>query len=241
NSPAKDMGETVQRLTEARDTHESLVSMAQQNQAQDTGADQSEVTAALKAQNATLKRTTKAGENDFPELAEPHLTLASPSGIQATTAGTTHLASGEHLALTTGGNVGIAAGISLFATVRSKLRLFVQQAGMRLVAAGGDIDMRALKDSINILAKLNITQTANRITITAKEEVLINGGGSYTRWQAGGIETGTNGSWVVHSARPNLTGPKNLPVEMPMLPKDVCIECLLKRATARSAFVNKGF
>nr|WP_251031382.1 DUF2345 domain-containing protein [Paraburkholderia strydomiana] len=90
------------------------------------------------------------------------------------------------------------------------------------------------------MAKLNITQTANQIATTAKEEVVINGGGSYTRWQAGGIETGTNGSWVVHSASKSLPGPKNAPVATPMLPKDVCIESLLKRAASRSALVNKG-
>ncbi|WP_371884773.1 type VI secretion system Vgr family protein [Caballeronia sp. S22] len=217
NSPAKEMGETVQRLTEARDTHENLVGMAQQNQAQDAGADQREVTAALKAQNATVKGGPKSGPNAFPELAEAHLTFASPNGIQATTAGTTHLASGEHLALTTGGHIGIAADASLFATVRSKLRLFVQQAGMRLVAAGGDIDIKALKDSINLLAKLNVTVTANRITISAKEEVEIVGGGSYTRWSLGGVRTGTSASFEVHSASRNFSGPDS--ERLPTLPE----------------------
>ncbi|MFM0140976.1 DUF2345 domain-containing protein, partial [Caballeronia grimmiae] len=138
------MGETVQRLIEARDTHESLVSMAQQNQAQDSGADQSEVTAALKAQNLAVRGEAKSGPDDFPELADAHLTLASPSGIQATTSGTTHLASGEHLALTAGGHIGIAANKSFFATVKDKFRLFVYHAGIKLVAGAGSIDIRAL-------------------------------------------------------------------------------------------------
>ncbi|WP_227246693.1 type VI secretion system Vgr family protein [Paraburkholderia caribensis] len=241
DAPVKDIGETVQRLTEARDVHENLVSMAQQNQAQDAGADQSEVTAALKTQIAALKGLAKSSDaSDFPEFTEPHLTLASPGGIESTTEGSTHIASGKHIALTSGAHVAVAAAGSLFASIGSKLRLFVQNAGMRLVAAGGDIDIHALKDSINLLAKLNITHTANRITITAKEELLINGGGSYTRWNGGGVETGTDGTWVVHSGSRSLTGPKSVPAEMPILPKDVCIECLLKRALSRSAFVNKG-
>jgi type VI secretion system secreted protein VgrG len=142
------------------------------------------------------------------------------------------LTSGEHLSLSAGGR--------LLASIANGVRLFCAKARMKLVVAGGDIDLKALRDSVNVLAKLNITHTANRITITAKDEVVINGGGSYTRWQAGGIETGTNSSWVVHSASRSLSGPKNLPIAIPMLPKDVCIECLLKRAASRSALVNKG-
>ncbi|GJH32352.1 type VI secretion system tip protein VgrG [Paraburkholderia hospita] len=216
DAPAKDIGETVQRLTEARDVHDHLVGMAQQNQAQDAGADQSEVTAALKAQNAVLKGPAKSDGSDFPEFTEPHLTLASPGGIESTTEGSTHIASGKHTALTSGGHVGIAAGASLFASIRSKLRLFVQNAGMRLVAAAGDIDIRALKDSINLLAKLNVTVTANRITISAKEEVEIVGGGSYTRWSSGQIQSGTSGGFIVHSAGRNFTSPDN--AHKPALP-----------------------
>ncbi|WP_027801639.1 type VI secretion system Vgr family protein [Paraburkholderia dilworthii] len=240
-APAKDMGETVQRLTQARGQHESLAGMAQQNQAQDADKDQSDVTKVLKAQNDALSGPAGShAQKSFPEFAEPHLVLASPAGIETTTARSTHIASGEHIALTSGQHVSLSTGGRLLASVRNGIRLFCAKAGMNLIAAGGDIDLRALKDSINILAKLNITQTANQITITAKEEVVINGGGSYTRWQAGGIETGTNGSWVVHSASKSLPGPKNVPVAIPLLPKDVCIECLLKRAASRSALVNKG-
>ncbi|CAD6533007.1 hypothetical protein LMG24235_02695 [Paraburkholderia sabiae] len=240
-SPVKDMGETVQRLTQAREQHESLADLAQQNQAQDQNADQSEVAKAIKEQNDALKGSTgNSGEGNFPELAKPHLVLSSPAGIETTTSQSTHFASGKHIALTSGQHTSLSIGGRLLASVMNGVRLFCQKAGMKMIAASGDIDLQALKDSINVLAKLNITHTANRITITAKEEVLINGGGSYTRWQAGGVETGTNGSWVVHSGGPSLTGPKSLPVEMPMLPKDVCIECLLKRAIHRSALVNKG-
>lgn len=82
--------------------------------------------------------------------------------------------------------------------------MFAYKAGMKLVAASADIDITALKDSVNILAKLNITHTANRITITAKEEVVINGGTSFSRWNASGIFHGTNGIWREHAARHSL-------------------------------------
>ncbi|MEM4990625.1 DUF2345 domain-containing protein, partial [Collimonas sp. H4R21] len=166
----------------------------------------------LKAQNEAIKGGA-AQEGSFPELAQPHLVLASPAGIETTTAQSTHIASDEHTAITTGKSLSIASGDSLFASIKNTFRLFVQKTGMKMVAAAGDIDVQTLSDSINLLAKLNITQTANRITISAKEELVINGGGSYVKFNAGGIEKGTNGNYVAHAASHSLPGPQSMGVD----------------------------
>lgn len=70
--------------------------------------------------------------------------------------------------------------------------------------------LQALQTNIQMLAKLDIRMAANRIEISAKEEVVVNGGGSYTRWNAGGIESGTSGTWVTHAATHRMDGPKRL-------------------------------
>ena len=208
-SHAKDMGETISRLTAARDEHETLAETARLNGALESRTQQADVAVALTKQNDDIKGAN-ADDSSFPELAHPHLVLASPSGIATTTAQSTHIASGWHTALSTGKSMSIAAGDSLFASIRQTLRLFVYKAGMKLVAAAGNIDIQSLSDSINLLAKLNITQTANTITITAKEEVLIIGGGSYTRMNSSGIECGTNGNYVAHAAKHSFVGPKKM-------------------------------
>ncbi|MBC3930658.1 DUF2345 domain-containing protein, partial [Undibacterium curvum] len=84
------------------------------------------------------------------------------------------------------------------------------KAGMKLIAANGDVDIKALEKSIHVLARLRITETAQSITINASKEVLINGGGSYTRWNAAGIEDGTSGVWSAHAAGHSLSGPQSL-------------------------------
>jgi type VI secretion system secreted protein VgrG len=81
-----------------------------------------------------------------------------------------------------------------------------------MVAAAGDIDVQALSNSIKVLAKLDITQSANRITISAKEELVINGGGSFAKFKAGSIELGTSGTFTAHAATHSLPGPKTLSV-----------------------------
>jgi type VI secretion system secreted protein VgrG len=204
-----DMSETVGRLTQARDLHEGLSGVAQGAQAHEAG-DQDEVTTSLKEQNDAIKgQGGNREQGDFPEFQESHLTLASAKGLQTVAQGSTHIVSNEHSALTSGGHTSVSAGKSLLVSVQSAIRMFASKAGMRLVAAGADIDIKALKDSVNVLAKLNITQTANKITIHAKEEVVINGGSSYSRWSSGGIEHGTSGIWREHASVHSLVGPAN--------------------------------
>jgi type VI secretion system secreted protein VgrG len=183
--------------------------VAQGAQAHEAG-DQDEVTTSLKEQNDAIKgQGGNREQGDFPEFQESHLTLASAKGLQTVAQGSTHIVSNEHSALTSGGHTSVSAGKSLLVSVQSAIRMFASKAGMRLVAAGADIDIKALKDSVNVLAKLNITQTANKITIHAKEEVVINGGSSYSRWSSGGIEHGTSGIWREHASVHSLVGPAN--------------------------------
>lgn len=216
-SHIKDMGETLQRLNAAQSQHEALANAAQSAGAQDTG-EQAKAAAAIKAQNQGIQG---GAAGSFPHLGKPHLVLASAAGMETTTAGSTHLSSNQHLALTSGQDLSLASGGGLFASARQALRLFVHKAGMRLVAAAGDIDMRALSDSVNILAKLNITQTANSITINAKEQVVINGGGSFAKFSGGGIEMGTSGNFVAHAAKHSLVGPKTMEMAQVQPPKEV--------------------
>jgi len=206
---SKDMGETVQRLAAADATHANLAELSRLNSAQESLAQQGAAVEAIKKQNDGI-RGNSAGSGTFPELAQPHLVLSSPAGIETSTAQSTHIASDGHTALTTGRSLSIASGDSMFASIRETLRLFVHKAGMKLVAAAGNIDMQALSDSINLLAKLNITQSANTITITAKEEVVIIGGGSYARFNAGGVEHGTNGNFVAHAAKHSFVDVKSM-------------------------------
>jgi len=222
-SHIKDMGETVQRLSQATDGHQALAELAEQSGAQEAPAQQTDVAQALTGQNQAIQGGAAEGGDSFPELAAPHLVLASPAGIETTTAQSMHIASTQHTAISSGKSLSIASGDSLFASVAQTFRLFVHKAGMKMIAAAGDIDVKALSNNINLLAKLNISVTAERVTITAKEEVLINGGGSYVKHNAGGIEYGTNGPHLVHAASRSWPGPKSLPVKTQ---PDICVSCM---------------
>lgn len=205
-SSAKDMDETTQRLSDAQEQHAELAEQAQDCGVQEKSGQQGEIAQVIRAQNTAIKGTGGM----FPELSAPHLVLASPAGIETTTAQSTHIASAQHTAITTGRSFSIASGDSFFASIAKTFRLFVHKAGMKMVAAAGDIDMQALSANIHLLAKLNIKQSAKRIIISAEEEIVINGGGSYAKYSAAGIETGTNGQHIAHAAHHSLIDAKSM-------------------------------
>ncbi|TAL94415.1 MAG: type VI secretion system tip protein VgrG [Paraburkholderia sp.] len=219
-SHTKDMGETIQRLTQARDLQESLTGLAQQHKAQDANADQSEVTKAIKAQNDAIRGSAKTDSNAFPEFSEPHLTLASPVGIQTTTAGSTHIASDENLALTTGGNVGVATGKSFLASVRNSFSVFVHKLGIKLIAASGKVRVEAQSDNVEIVAQkvLELMSTTDWINIKAKKGVTINGGGTALVINPDGVTCFTDGKVQFHCASLGEEAPQARPLDFPSFP-----------------------
>ncbi|WP_458378445.1 type VI secretion system Vgr family protein [Pseudomonas chlororaphis] len=216
----KDLPETAERLATAADQQDGFAIQAREVQAQESG-DQDDVAKALKSQHQGILGSGPANmsANEFPEFTEPHLVLASPAGIALTTPRSSHIATGEHLALSSTGHTSLSIGKRLLASASQGMRLFVQNLGWRLVAVSGDIDVKALKDSINLLAKLNITANADRITITAKTELVIQGGGSATTYNAGGITHATTGPYTAHAANFAYTGAKSLAGAFPEPPK----------------------
>ncbi|MCB5207043.1 DUF2345 domain-containing protein [Methylovorus mays] len=97
-------------------------------------------------------------------------------------------------------------------------KMFAYNGGLRLIAAGMNIEFKALQRNIRLFSKLNITYHANRIHLTADKEIVINGGGSSTHWTAASIESATLGKWSVYSASQSMPQAKSMPVSMPTLP-----------------------
>ncbi|CAE6823035.1 type VI secretion system Vgr family protein [Paraburkholderia nemoris] len=238
-SYVKDMSETVARLEQAHELHEGLTGLAQEHGAQQQGADHSVISKVIKAQNDGLRGTTPTSDSPFPEFAEPHLTLSSPAGIQATTAGSTHVASDESLALTTGGHVAVAAGTSFFASVANAFSLFVHKLGITLVAASGKVRVEAQSDRVEIIAQraVEIMSTDGWIEVKAKRGIRINGGGSEVEITRNGIVGSTDGRSLVHAASHACVGPMTKPIVFPGRPERFCERCFLIAARSGSAIV----
>ncbi|MDZ4360283.1 MAG: type VI secretion system tip protein TssI/VgrG, partial [Variovorax sp.] len=227
-SHALDSAETASRLAQSQDQHDSLATAAMKAEAHEPG-DQDEVARVLKKQNDDIRgKGGNRAEGEFPEFLAPHLVLASPSGIETTTPNSTHIASGEHIALTSGSHTSISSNKSFLVSAAEAVRLFAFKSFIKIVAAQDDIDITALKTSIHMLAKKDITLRANKITLDADEIVAINGGTSYSIWKNASIEHGTSGLWREYAAKHSLQTQKDLPLPKIKFPTTLCEDCVLK-------------
>jgi uncharacterized protein (DUF2345 family) len=185
--------------------------------------DQDEVAKQLKAQNEAVKGDAKskgAGEEGkFPELAEPHLIMASPAGIQSTTPQTTHMHSGQHHAITSGGHTSISTGRSLLASVKEHLRLFAQQ-GIRIFSAKGKVQLQAQDNEMELIAKkvIEIMSTSDWINATAAKGIRIQSGPTELTITPEGFKVVTPGYDMVHAAdHQTFTPASATPITMPNL------------------------
>jgi type VI secretion system secreted protein VgrG len=202
----KDLGAIPQRLTNARALIEGQSEAARTSRAQIKG-DQDVVAKAIKALNGSIQGSggdPKTGQ--FPELQEPHLVLASPSGIAVTSGGSTHIASNEHTQVTSAKHISLNSGQSLIAVALEAFKVYAMENGMEMIAAQADIEIKALNNSIKMMAKEKIELVADEITIIAKTKLTLNGGGSYEEYKVGAITKGTTGKYTnnakVHSFVP---------------------------------------
>ncbi|MGY6242653.1 type VI secretion system Vgr family protein (plasmid) [Burkholderia ambifaria] len=232
-----DMGETTARLEEAERWQSMIAQLAQQATAQDANSHQEEVAKTLAKQNAAISGAPGSADDGFPELGAPHVVIAGAAGIQTTTPATTHIASGQHVALTSGEHIAASANGSVLISAQDTVRQFAARGGMKSVAADGDIDIHALQKAINLLALLEVNVTSDTIHISAKKKLVLNGGGSYIELEQGSIKSGTNGVWLAHAANHYFPHPDEIPVEL-HVPK-VCIECLLKAAKSGASAVPR--
>ena len=171
-SHIKDLGETAQRLASAAQIHEQLASMAVDHEAQEKGQ-QDEAAEDVKAQHSAIRGAKGA----FPELAEPHLVMASPAGIELTTAQSTHIASGRHTAITSGKSLSIASADGLFASAGKTFRLFVHKAGMKLIAAAGKVSVQGQSDDVEVIANkvLALLSETDWVNVRGKKGVRLHG------------------------------------------------------------------
>ncbi|WP_242538661.1 type VI secretion system Vgr family protein [Trinickia acidisoli] len=208
-----DVSEPASRLANAQELHDELGKLAQQHRAQDSGGDQSSVADALQTQVDGIKGgAAGGGDGSFPELNEPHLLLAGAGGLQATTPATVHVSGGEHVALTAGRNVSVTAGKSFLASAAEKISLFVQNAGMKLFAAKGKVEIQAHSDNIELTAQktVKVLSATENIEAAAAKEILLTAGGAYIRIKDGNIEIHAPGKIDIKGAQHSFGGPTSL-------------------------------
>ena len=124
-----------------KDGHDSLKSFADATQNSVSGA------------ASSGGNTAGGGTGSANAFKEPIMLFATPAGIGMSTQKSAHISADQHINLVSGQSTHIAAGASLLASVKETISLFVQNAGMKLFAAKGKVEVQSHADNIEVTAQ----------------------------------------------------------------------------------------
>ncbi|MDO3615316.1 type VI secretion system tip protein VgrG [Ralstonia pseudosolanacearum] len=211
-------------LSEASTAHQAE-SLSQGHDTLKTFADATEHSASGVTADSTAEGalTAGGGTGQANAFSQPLMLLASPAGIGLSTQQSVHVASDAHTNLVSGQNTHIAAGRSLIASVAEKISLFVQNAGMKLFAAKGKVQVQAHADDVEVTAHkaVRLASVTDSIQVVAKQEILLTAGGAYIRIKDGNIDIHAPGKIDYKGADHAFGGPAQMNADNPAFPKNM--------------------
>ncbi|CAE6792381.1 type VI secretion system Vgr family protein [Paraburkholderia nemoris] len=161
--------------------------------------------------------TAGGGAGSANAFKEPIMLFATPAGIAMSTQKSAHIAATEHINLVSGQSTHIATGKSLLASVGEKISLFVQNAGMKLFAAKGKVEIKAQSDNVEFTAQktFRLLSATEKIEAAADQEILLTSGGAYIRISGGNIDIHAPGMVDVKGAQHSFNGPTSQGYPLP--------------------------
>jgi type VI secretion system secreted protein VgrG len=221
-----DVQETQQQLVRAEGLMEAMSEVSAQHQGEplDPGhaalKQFSDATQSSVSGSASGGRTGGGGTGSANAFKEPVMLFGSPAGIALSTQQSVQFAADRHVNLVSGESTHVAAGKSLIASVLDRISLFAQNAGMKLFAGKGKIEVQAHTDNIELTAQkaLKLIAVTQSIEGAAAKEILLTSGGAYIRIADGNIELHAPGKIDIKGAQHAFSGPTHLSQTMPTLP-----------------------
>ncbi|WP_414449169.1 type VI secretion system Vgr family protein [Burkholderia sp. 22PA0099] len=226
NSQQLDAREAQQQLINAESTLETLSNASLKHQAEGLADGHAALKSFTDATQSSVQgaqpggRTGGGGTGGANAFTAPVMLLASPSGVAVSTQQSVHVSSDLETNLVSGRNLFLASGKSLIASVTEKISLFVQNAGMKLFAAKGKVEIQAQGDEMALAALKDVTisSTDGKVVITAAKEIWIGAGGSYIRIDGSGIVNGSPGPILERGASWDVPGPDSARMPAPLMP-----------------------
>jgi type VI secretion system secreted protein VgrG len=180
----------------------------------------------------SLSSTQAQSDQSIPTLGRPDLITSTPGAITSHTPAHTVISAGGQAAISTALDANLLSqrhtawavkdGISLFTRGEAKdAKHPVQDIGMKLHAASGNVNTQAQSGGITITAAkaIDIQSTTANITISAPSSLMLNGSGGYIKINGGDIEIGTSGAASFKASMKELAGGGSASNAPPLLPR----------------------
>lgn len=202
---------------------------------------------ALQATVASLSATATSDHGDIPTTARPDIVLSAAADVHSATPAHTVIAAGQHLTATAGRDTQLLAQRHHAWAVQDGIGLFtggeatdpqhpVQDTGIRLHAASGNVNVQAQSAALTITARqaVDMQSTQASVHLSAPQRIVLNGAGSYLLIDGDNIELGTRGPARFQGSAKELAGGKRVSNPGLHLPK----RCVLNLPRRFSQTVN---
>ncbi|MBY4831380.1 type VI secretion system Vgr family protein [Burkholderia dolosa] len=228
NSQPLDVGDAKQQLANAEGLVESMSQVSEMHQAESLGTGRDALKQLADATQHSVAgatagggRTGGGGTGNANAFKEPVMLFASPAGIGVASQQSVHLASEQQTNIVSGQSTFITSGKSLIAGIRDRISLFAQNAGMKLFAGKGKVEVQAHADNVELTAQktVKILSATEKTEIAAAREVLLTSGGAYIRIGNGNIEIHAPGRVDVKGSQHSFASPARLSYPLPDLPQ----------------------
>ncbi|KAK42406.1 type IV secretion protein Rhs, partial [Caballeronia jiangsuensis] len=155
----------------------------------------SEAAKAAQAIAADYEKQKQLLGETLTQLKKASVLVSAPDGVGVVSGSHMQFSANQNLIATAGGSADIGVLRRFTVAAGDAISMFAQRMGMKLFAAKGKVEMRAISDEMALAALKDITITSSegRLVLSAAKEVWIGAAGSYVKINANRIENGTPG------------------------------------------------
>ncbi|SNU79443.1 Uncharacterized protein conserved in bacteria [Neisseria zoodegmatis] len=201
--------------------------------------------AAHTAKNEATEAEEQAGRlNDsLKQLQRSGIIQSAPDGIASATPQSQLHTAGQHIHHISGGDTDISTGSNFTVHAVESVNLFAQSKGAKLQTNQGKVEIQAQNDEmqLNALKDATITSSAGKVTVAAKDEILLTSGGGYIKIKDGNIELGCPKMVWVKCAGFQVMGPRSLSQMFNTLPKTKFDQEILVKTPSVKPIANRRF
>jgi type VI secretion system secreted protein VgrG len=191
-------------------------------------------------------RSIDAGDGRLPHTSGPMIAIAAQAGLGVVAGQDVQLANGETVALMsgadsqfiTGGQMRVHSGQAI-GVLAGAVKAGEGNAGLQLIAGKGAIDYQAQADELKVQARdeINVISANAHVDWAAAKSIsLSTAGGANITIAGGNITVQCPGKIMIYAGMKKFNDQTKLNYPIPMMPKSVCVECLMIALKAGAPF-----
>lgn len=202
------------------------------------------------AEADALEKKTAPGDGMLPHSSSAIIAMAAQAGLGAVAGQSLQLANGETVTLMSGSDIQLLTGGQMRLQSRQAIGVLggataagEGKLGLQLIAGKGRVDVQSQADALHLQGRdeVNVISANAHIDWAAAKSISMStAGGSNITIDGGNITIQCPGKITIHAGVKKFSGPEQISIPMPELPRSICLECLRKSLAAAPAFTMVG-